>query len=178
MRRIDEQYSVTPFYGRPNMTAVLRKQGYTVNGKRVRRLMRQIGLQAVMVRKRPVTSTPGHRIYPYLLRNLALERPNHVWCAHILDVPMPRGFLYLRAIIDWFSRYVLAWQLSNSLDGSFCLTALHQAFRSGTPSIFNYGSRQPVHRAGLYHAPRGGWRADQYGRAGAGFGYPWGEHLY
>ena len=119
------------------MTAALRTQGYAVNGKRVRRLMRLMGLQAVTVRKRVVTSTPGHRIYPYLLRNLTVGRPNHVWCADITYVPMPRGFLYLVAIMDWWSRYVVAWELSNSLEGSFCRTALQHALRSGSPLIFN-----------------------------------------
>ncbi len=137
MRRIDAQYLATPFYGWPKMTVALRNQGYAVNSKRVRRLMRQMGLQAVTVRKRPATSTPGHRIYPYLLRDVVIERPNQVWCADSTYVPMPRGFLYLVAIMDWFSRYVLAWQLSNSLDGSFCRTALEQALVRGTPLIFN-----------------------------------------
>ncbi len=104
MRRIDAHYLETPFYGWPKMTAVLRNEGYPVNGKRVRRLMRQMGLQAIIVRKRPATSTPGHRIYPYLLRDLAIEHPNQVWCADITYVPMPLGFLYLVAIMDWFSR--------------------------------------------------------------------------
>lgn len=137
MRRIDAQYVETPFYGWPRMTVVLRKQGYAVNGKRVRRLMRQMGLQAITVRKRPATSAPGHRVYPYLLRDLAIERPNQVWCADITYVPMPLGFLYLVAGMDWFSRYVVAWALSNSLEGSFCRTALEQALRGGTPVIFN-----------------------------------------
>ncbi len=137
MRHIDVQYLETPFYGWPKMTVALRKQGYAVNGKRVRRLMRQMGLQAVTVRKRPTTSTPGHRIYPYLLRGFALERPNQVWCADITYVPMPMGFLYLVAIMDWFSRYVVAWALSNSLEGSFCRTALQQALERGVPAIFN-----------------------------------------
>jgi len=137
MRQIDAQYLVTPFYGWPNMTVALRKQGYAVNGKRVRRLMRQMGVQATTVRKRPATSIPGHRIYPYLLRNLVVERPNQGWCADITYVPMPLGFLYLVAIMDWYSRYVLAWQLSNSLDGSFCRMALQQALACGTSTIFN-----------------------------------------
>jgi putative transposase len=137
LRQIDAQYLKTPFYGWPKMTAALRAQGYAVNGKRVRRLMRQMGLQAITVRKRPATSTPGHRIYPYLLRELVIERPNLVWCADSTYVPMPRGFLYLVAIMDWYSRYVLAWQLSNSLDGSFCRTALQQALAASTPLIFN-----------------------------------------
>jgi putative transposase len=137
MRRIDRQYLETPFYGWPRMTAALRRQGYAVNGKRVRRLLRRMGLQAITLRKHPTTSTPGHRIYPYLLRHTAGERPNQVWCADITYVPMPRGFLYLVAIMDWFSRYVVAWALSNSLEGSFCRTALQQALSSGTPAIFN-----------------------------------------
>ncbi len=147
MRRIDAQYLETPFYGWPKMTVVLRNQGYHVNGKRVRRLMRQMGLQAVTVRKRPATSTPGHRIYPYLLRGLDVERPNQVWCADITYVPMPLGFLYLVAIMDWFSRYVVAWALSNSLDGGFCRTALQHALQRGTPAIFNtdQGSQFTAH---------------------------------
>lgn len=137
MRRIDQHYLETPFYGWPKMTAVLRTQGYAVNGKRVRRLMRRMGLHAITVRRHPVTSTPGHRVYPYLLRDLPIEHPNQVWCADITYVPMPLGFLYLVAIMDWFSRYVVAWALSNSLEGSFCRTALHQALRLGVPTIFN-----------------------------------------
>jgi putative transposase len=137
MRKIDEQYLKTPFYGWPRMTAVLRTQGYAVNGKRVRRLMRQMGIQALMLRKRPTTSTPGHRIYPYLLRERVIDAPNVVWCADITYVPMPRGFLYLVAIMDWFSRYVLAWEVSNSLEGSFCGSALVRALQTGTPMIFN-----------------------------------------
>ena len=130
IRRIDTQYLETPFYGWPKMTVALRNQGYAVNGKRVRRLMRQMGLQATTVRNRPATSTPGHHIYPYLLRDVVIARPNQVWCADIIYVPMPRGFLYLVAIMDWYSRYVVAWELSNSLEGSFCQTALHQALRN------------------------------------------------
>ena len=137
MRKIDEQYLKTPFYGWPRMTAALREQGYAVNGKRVRRLMHQMGLQAVMLRKRPSTSTPGHQIYPYLLRERVIDAPNQVWCADITYVPMPIGFLYLVAIMDWFSRYVIAWEVSNSLEGSFCCSALARALRQGRPSIFN-----------------------------------------
>lgn len=91
------------------MTAALCRQGYPVNGKRVRRLMRQMGVRAITIRRHPVTTTPGHRIYPYLLRTIAIEQPNQVWCADITYVPMPLGFLYLVAIMDWFSRYVVAW---------------------------------------------------------------------
>lgn len=137
MRKIDEQYLKTPFYGWPRMTAVLRTQGYAINGKRVRRLMRQMGIGAVMLRKRPACSSPGHHVYPYLLRERVIDGPNQVWCADITYVPMPKGFLYLVAIMDWFSRYVITWEVSNSLEGSFCKTALSRALQHGTPTIFN-----------------------------------------
>jgi putative transposase len=137
MRWIDEQYLKTPFYGWPRMTAALRRQGYQVNGKRVRRLMQRMGLQALQPRARPATRTPGHRVYPYLLRDVVIDRPNLVWCADITYVPLRPGFLYLVAVMDWYSRYVVAWQLSNTLDGSFCRVAVQQALTRGTPTIFN-----------------------------------------
>ena len=137
MRMIDEQYLKTPFYGWPRMTAYLQREGYAVNHKRVRRLMQIMGLQAIYPKHR--TSVPGkeHRIYPYLLRGLEITRPGQVWSADITYVPMRRGFTYLVAILDWFSRYVLAWQLSNTLDGRFCLDTLQQALQLGRPNIFN-----------------------------------------
>jgi putative transposase len=137
MRIIDQQYLETPFYGWPRMTAVLRRRGYSVNGKRVRRLLRLMGLQALVPRKRTTINAPGHRIYPYLLRNLVIDRPDQVWCTDITYVPMRSGFLYLVAVMDWFSRYVLTWRLSNSLDGSFCRSALEAALVHATPRIFN-----------------------------------------
>lgn len=137
MRRIDEQYRKTPLYGWPRITAALRAQGYASNGKRVRRLMRQMGIQAVMLRKRPNTSTPGHRVYPDLLRDRLIDAPNQVWCADITDVPMPKGFLSLAAIMDWFSRSVIAWEVANRLEGSFCGAALDRALQHETPPIFN-----------------------------------------
>ena len=137
MRRIDEQYLRTPFYGRPRMTAHLRRLGYPVNPKRIRRLMQLMGLQAIYPKRRTTTVNPEHRIYPYLLRGVEIVRPNQVWSTDITYVPMPRGFMYLTAIIDWFSRYVLAWQVSNTLDGHFCRDALHQALVIGRPTVFN-----------------------------------------
>lgn len=137
MRQIDAQYLETPFYGWPRMTAALRRKGYQVNGKRVRRLMRVMGLQAITLRTRIATSTPGHQVYPYLLRDRPIDRPDLVWCADITYVPMRLGFVYLVVVMDWFSRYILAWALSNSLDGSFCRQALQQALAVGTPAIFN-----------------------------------------
>ena len=137
MRWIDEQYLATPFYGSRRMTAGLRQAGHQVNRKRVQRLMRLMGLEALG--PKPKTSRPSaqHRIYPYLLRGLTIDRPNQVWATDITYIPMARGFLYLVAVMDWYSRYVLAWRLSNTMDTSFCLDALEDALRKGRPEIFN-----------------------------------------
>jgi putative transposase len=137
MRLIDEEYTRTPFYGYRKMTVRLNAQGYAVNGKRVARLMGLMGLHAI--HPHPRTSIPDqqHTKYPYLLRGLAITRPHQVWSADITYVPMPTGFMYLVAILDWFSRFVLAWQLSNTLDGAFCREALRLAFQQGRPDIFN-----------------------------------------
>ena len=137
MRWIDEQDLATPFYGSRRMTAELRQAGHQVNRKRVQRLMRLIGLEALG--PKPKTSRPSaqHRIYPYLLRGLAIDRPNQVWAADITSIPMARGVLYLVVVMDWYSRYVLAWRLSNTMDTSFCLDALKDALRKGRPEIFN-----------------------------------------
>ncbi len=137
MRLLDEQYLKTPFYGYPRMTAHLRRAGWTVNPKRVRRLMRTMGLTAIYPKPRTTLRHPEHRIYPYLLRGVAITRPNQVWSADITYIPMLHGFMYLVAVIDWYSRYVLAWELSNTLDGAFCLTVLQQALQAGTPEVFN-----------------------------------------
>ena len=137
MRLIDQQYLKTPFYGWPRMTAHLQRQGYEVNHKRVQRLMQLMGLQALYPKPKTTVADQGHKVYPYLLRDLEITRPNQVWSADLTYVPMPQGFMYLVAVIDWFSRYVLAWQLSNSLDGRFCLEALQQALLAGQPDLFN-----------------------------------------
>jgi putative transposase len=137
MRLIDEQYLKTPFYGWPRMTAYLQREGYAVNHKRIRRLMQLMGLQAIYPKRKTSLAGKGHKIYPYLLRGLEIARPSQVWSADITYVPMRYGFVYLVAILDWFSRYVLAWQLSNTLDGRFCLDTLQQALRLGQPDIFN-----------------------------------------
>lgn len=138
MRLIDEQYTQTPFYGWRRMTAQLQRGlDYPVNGKRVRRLMRLMGLQAIYPQPRPQTEGGEHKIYPYLLRGLAIVRPNQVWSADITYIRMAKGFMYLTAILDWYSRYVLAWQLSNSLDNHFCLLTLDQALAQARPEIFN-----------------------------------------
>jgi putative transposase len=138
MRLIDEEYTRAPFYGSRKMTARLNNEhGVAVNRKRVARLMREMGLQAVYARPRTSVSHKEHKKYPYLLRGLTIDRPNQVWCADMTYVPMPNGFMYLVAVMDWFSRFVLAWQLSNSLDGAFCLAALRLALRQAQPEIFN-----------------------------------------
>jgi putative transposase len=137
MRLIDAQYLKTPFYGWPRMLVTLQRQGYAVNHKRVRRLMQLMGLQAIYPKAKTTVRGAGHKVYPYLLRGLAITRTNQVWSADITYLPLPRGFMYLVAVMDWFSRYVLAWQLSNTLDGAFCLDALQQALLWGKPTIFN-----------------------------------------
>jgi len=138
MQLIDAQYTRRPFYGYRKMTVYLRKQHhYIVNHKRVARLMRIMGLQAVCPRPGTSKPAPEHKIYPYLLRGLAIQRPNQVWSADITYIPLVRGFAYLVAVIDWYSRFVLAWQLSNTLDGAFCLEVLSQALKHGQPEIFN-----------------------------------------
>ena len=137
MKLIDRQYLATPFYGSRKIAAWLKSQNYDVNRKRVRRLMRIMGLKAIY--RRPRTSKPasGHKIYPYLLRGMKITRPNQVWATDITYIPMARGFLYLVAIIDWYSRYVLSWRLSNTLDTGFCVEALEEALKKGKPDIFN-----------------------------------------
>jgi putative transposase len=137
MRRLDEQYTRTPFYGVLRMTEWLRKQGYEVNPKRVRRLLRQMGLEAIYARPRLSIPAPGHRIYPYRLRGLPIVRPNQVWGTDITYIRMRHGFAYLVAIMDWFSRYVLAWEVSVTLDVSFCMAALQWALSEVQPEIFN-----------------------------------------
>jgi putative transposase len=137
MRVIDEQYLKTPFYGYLRMTAHLRRTGLTVNPKRIRRLMRLMGLVALYPKPKTTVANPAHRVYPYLLRGLAIVRPHQVWSADITYLPMAQGFMYLVAVLDWYSRYVLAWQLSNTLDGLFCQVVLQAALAQGTPDIFN-----------------------------------------
>jgi len=138
MRWLDEQYLATPFYGSRRMVAVLRRDGEVVSRKRVRRLMRLIGLEAIYQRRNTSRHHPEHKVYPYLLRDLVIDRPNQVWCADITYIPLAKGFVYLVAVMDWFSRRVLAWRLSIGLDMAFCVEALQDALdRYGQPDIFN-----------------------------------------
>lgn len=137
IRLIDRQYTEAPFFGVRQMTYWLRGQGHRVNVKRVRRLMRLMGLEAIYPKPRLSRPNKAHPVYPYLLRDRVIDRPDHVWCADITYIPMHRGWLYLVAIMDWFSRYVLAWELSPTVDASFCVSALERALSLGTPEVFN-----------------------------------------
>ncbi len=138
MRQIDEQFMETPYYGSRQMTRYLRRSGHKVCRKRVRRLMAKMGLMPIYQKPRTTVSHPEHQTYPYLLKNMDIQRPNQVWCADITYIPMRKGFLYLVAIMDWATRKVLSWRISNSMDVDFCLEALEEALiRYGVPEIFN-----------------------------------------
>jgi putative transposase len=137
MRRIDELYTAHPFYGSRRMAAELARRGEALNRKRVQRLLRVMGLEAIYPRPRTTVAAPGHRVYPYLLRGVTVERPGHVWSADITYLPLPSGFMYLAATIDWYSRLVVAWRLSNTLDGAFCQEMLQEALAAGAPEVFN-----------------------------------------
>lgn len=138
MRVIDEQFLATPYYGSRQMTRQLRRSGYRVSRKRVRRLMRLMGLEAIYQAPRTSRPHPDHKVYPYLLKELNINCPNQVWCSDITYIPIKRGFLYLVAIMDWYSRKVLSWRISNTLDTEFCVQALKEAiFLYGIPEIFN-----------------------------------------
>jgi len=138
MRQIDEIHLLYPFYGSRNIRNDLWAKGHNVSRGKVRRLMRRMGIEALYVKPKLSWSNPKHVKYPYLLRDLQITRPNHVWCADITYIPMARGFCYLVAVMDWSSRYVLAWRLSNTLDSSFCVDALEEAIAHyGCPEIFN-----------------------------------------
>ena len=137
MRLIDAEYTRHPFYGYRKITHWLRSEGYLVNKKRIQRLMGLLGLAAIVPKPNLSKPHPSHPIYPYLLRGVPIERVNQVWSADITYIPLHPGWMYLVAVIDWFSRYVLAWEVSNTLDTDFCLVALERALKQGTPSIFN-----------------------------------------
>jgi putative transposase len=137
MRLIDRQFLETPFSGSRRMTACLERSGEEVNRERVQRLMAVMGLEPLFPKPRTTTAAPGARVYPYLFRDRVLTHADEVWSSDITYVPMRHGFMYLTAVIDWFSRYVLSWRLSNTLDGRFCLEALDEALTMGRPEIFN-----------------------------------------
>jgi putative transposase len=137
MRQIDELYLKWPFYGSRRIAAELSTDDRRVNRKRIQRLMMVMGIQAIYPQKRTTIRSPDHRVYPYLLRGLTIDRANQVWCSDITYIPLTRGFMSLVAVMDWYSRYVVAWELSNTLDASFCVHALREALRNQRPDIFN-----------------------------------------
>ena len=137
MRLIDEQYLATPFYGSRRMAAWLARRGEAVNRKRVQRLMRIMGLEAIYPRPRTTMRNPDHEIHPYLLRGVTIDRRDQVWSTDVTYLPLEDGYMFLAAVIDWHSRFVLSWRLSNTLDGRFCLEALDAALEGGRPEIFN-----------------------------------------
>jgi putative transposase len=137
MRRIDEEYTAHPFLGSRRLTEWLVEHGEVVNRKRVQRLMRRMGLEAIYPKPKLSLPGQGHKVFPYLLRGVTIDRVDQVWSTDITYVPLTQGFMYLAAIIDWYSRYVLAWRLSNTLDGSFCLDMLEEALGRGRPEVFN-----------------------------------------
>jgi len=143
LRLLDEQYTRTPFYGVRRMTAVLGQQGDAVNPKRVRRRLRTLGLAALAPQPGTSRAAPAHPVYPYRLRGVAIERVNQVWSTEITYIRLRGGFVYLAAVRDWYSRYVLSWALSNSLEGGFCLDVLEEALARGRPEIFNTDQGAP-----------------------------------
>ena len=172
MRRIDELFLKYPFYGSRQMVRQLRRDGVRTGRHRVRRLMRLMGLQAIYPAPRTSDPHPSHRVYPYLLKGMTIDRPNQVWCADITYIPVQRGFLYLVAIMDWATRHVLAWRLSNTMDAGFCVEALQEALaRYGRPKIFNTDQGQPVYQLRVHRCSQGrgcrdldGWSGPVHGQ--------------
>ena len=155
MREIDRQYLETPFYGSRRMKACLERQGKPASRKRVQRLMRVMGLRAIYRQPRTSRPAPEQRVYPYLLREVSITQPNQVWAADITCLPMARGFMYLVANMDWHSRYVLAWRLSNTLEVGFCAEALTEALDRSRPEVFNTDQSLPPRRRGEASSPAG-----------------------
>jgi putative transposase len=181
MRLLDEQYTRTPFYGVPKMTEWLRGQGEVVNEKRVRRLLRELGLEAVYPKARLSKPAVGHRIYPYLLRNLAVTRVNQVWSSDITYIRLHPGFVYLVAIIDWFSRFVLSWEVSITLESNFCVAALDWALqlaRPGPTGYLQHGPGRSVHQPGLHGTVIGAADSNQHGWSRSGVGQYFVERLW
>lgn len=137
MRLLDEEHLRHPASGSRQLVGFLEGQGIAVNRKRIQRLMRKMGIEGLSPKRRTTLNAAGHQVYPYLLRGLKIERPNQVWCSDLTYVPMAHGFMYLVAIMDWYSRHVLAWRLSNSMDAEFCIEALDEALRTTSPEIMN-----------------------------------------
>ena len=165
MRRIDKLYLKRPYYGSRRMALE-----FDVNRKRMQRLMRIMGLEAIYPKPRTTVRCPEHKIYPYLLRNVEIERPDHVWSTDITYIPMRGGYVYLTAVIDWYSRYVLSWRLSNTLDGSVLHRGLGGSPGGKRAGDFQYGSRSAVHEPGVYELSGVARCGDQHGRPRSGVG--------
>jgi putative transposase len=164
MRWLDEPFLKTPFYGSRRMVAVMRRDGLVVNRKRVKRLMRVMGIEAIYQKPNTRLGHPAHKVYPYLLRGLTIDRANQVWCADITYVPMAKGFVYLVAVMDWFSRLVLSWRVSISMESDFCVEALREAMeKHGRAGDFQYRSRCSVHQRGLFGRVGSPGGSDQHG---------------
>jgi len=163
MRRLDELHLEHPVYGSRKLTVSLRREGLIINRKRVVRLLRLMGIEAIYAKPKTSQPTPGHQIYPYLLRGLEVTGPDQVWCADITYVPMARGFMYLVAVMDWWSRYVLGWRLSNTMEAAFCV----DAGRTAGPVDFQHRSRLAVHLADVYRRGGIGRGRREHGRSGA-----------
>ena len=146
MRIIDKEYTDHPFYGSRQMRNVLRRKGYKINRKRVQRLLRKMGIQSIAPKPNTSKAHPQHKIYPYLLRNFDVTRADQVWCTDLTYIRLAGGFVYLTAVMDWHSRYVLSWELSVTMDNEFCVSALERALRChGTPPYIQHGSGLPIH---------------------------------
>ena len=167
MRLLDEIHLERPFYGSRRLRDELETQGHPVNRKRVQRLMRQMGLSALYPKPRTSQPGAGHKVYPYLLKGLSIERPNQVWASDICYIPMAQGFMYLVAILDWHSRRVLAWRVSNTFDSDFCVEALEDALiHYGPPAIFNTDQGRSVHVPSVYDGAQSPCGGHQHGRQG------------
>jgi putative transposase len=169
MRLIDAQFLEAPWYGSRQMARHLRREGYVVGRKRIRRLMAKMGLMPIYQRPRTTVPNPEHRVFPYLLRDLVIERANQVWCADITYIPMRRGFLYLVAVMDWATRKVLAWRVSNTMEVEFCLGRRIRRPGGGHGAVraagdLQYGPGQPVHLAAVHRLAAAGRGADLHGR--------------
>jgi putative transposase len=168
MRRIDELHLKHPFFGSRRLVQMLKRKGTDVGRQHVATVMRLMGIEAIYRKKRTTIPEQGHRIYPYLLRDVAMERPNQVWASDLTYLPMAKGFAYLVAIVDLYSRKVLAWRVSNALTSEFCVEALEEALaRYGAPEIFNTDQGSQFTRRGFHHPAAGQERARKYGRQGA-----------
>ena len=165
MRRMDELHLELPFAGSRMLRDLLNAEGLVIGRQHVATLMKRMGIEAIYRKPNTSQPAPGHKIYPYLLRNVPVIRPNQVWAMDLTYIPMARGFVYLAAVVDWFSRRVLAWRLSITMEAEFCIEALEEALaRHGRPEIFNTGSRQPIHQHQLHRRSSQSGHRHQHGR--------------